>query len=124
MADNRHQPDQQEQDRLEDVINQADLDEETAAEVSPVVDSPKPIQSDQEVPEMEQEEVGRTALGWTALILSILALFFFPVLLGLSGAITGFFAYRTGARTLGVWSIAIGLFALVMGLFLMPYFVW
>lgn len=104
---------------------QNNLEEETAAEITPELRRPSstPEVDSENSPELEQEEVGRTALGWTALILSIMALFFFPVLLGSAGAITGFFAYRNGARTLGMWSIAIGILALLMGLFFIPYYI-
>lgn len=102
-------------------------DEETAQELTPELQrpsTPSPLEEERKTnPEVEQAEIGRTALGWTALVLSVMALFFFPVLLGSAGAITGFFAYRNGARTLGMWSMALGILAILIGLFFIPYYV-
>lgn len=116
------------------------LEEETASEVTPAIDNRRVYPPEnrglatgegerdnreqmENIRTMEEEEAGGTALGWTAIVLSIIALFFFPLLLGTVGAITGFFAYRNGARALGMWSIAIGLFAIVMGVFFIPFIV-
>ncbi|WP_025026618.1 DUF308 domain-containing protein [Caldalkalibacillus mannanilyticus] len=113
-------------------------DEETAAEVSPMTQgSYLPRDRQQESPDtefegdrreqmqnietMEEQEAGGTGLGWTALVLSIISLFFLPLLTASIGVITGFFAFRNGARTLGMWAIAIGLFSIVLGLFFTPF---
>lgn len=105
-----------------------DFDEETAAEIAPGLNVGN---TDRELEDRtggerrgdtEQVEVegGNTALGWTALVVSIVSLFFLPVLAGTIGVVTGFFAARNGARTLGTWAIAIGLFSIVLSLFIAP----
>jgi len=115
-------------------------DVEAAAEVSPVVSRPavqterdeefpkatndRPLENNdqvQNIETMENTETGGAGLGWTALVLSIISLFFLPLLTASIGVITGFFAFRNGARTLGMWAMAIGLFSIVMGLFFTPF---
>ncbi|GGK12335.1 hypothetical protein GCM10010965_01710 [Caldalkalibacillus thermarum] len=120
----------------------AEYDEETAAEVTPNVnDARTPAENRnnraealtgedegyeeqmENIETMEEAEEGGTALGWTALVLSIVSLFFLPVLTATAGIVTGFFAYRGGARTLGLWAIGVGLFSLVVALFFTPFLV-
>ncbi|RYM02224.1 hypothetical protein EWH99_11400 [Sporolactobacillus sp. THM7-7] len=67
-----------------------------------------------------QAEGGRGA-GWLALVISIIALFFLPVILGIAGIIIGYIAFRQGARTLGGWAIGIGIVAVCIQL-LSPLF--
>ncbi|GCL72585.1 hypothetical protein PN4B1_25120 [Paenibacillus naphthalenovorans] len=43
-----------------------------------------------------------------------------PVLLGSTAALIGFFAFMLGQRTLGAWSVAIGLIALAGYFVLVP----
>ncbi|MFT8871022.1 MAG: hypothetical protein ABF868_01880 [Sporolactobacillus sp.] len=69
----------------------------------------------------DETQQGR-ASGWLALILSVAALFFLPLLLGIAGIVVGYFALRQGARTLGGWAIGIGLAAIFIQL-LSPLFV-
>jgi hypothetical protein len=110
-------------------FNADDLREETAAEVAPTIrgDRAEGVfradETDNRVGDGEttEEAVGGTGLGWTALVLSLVSLFFLPILMATVGVVTGFFAYRNGARTLGMWSIAIGLFSIVLGLFFTPF---
>lgn len=64
----------------------------------------------------------RKSLGWIALIIAIASLFYWPAVLGPAAAIIGFIAYIRGNRALGVWSVAIGLIALLAFLFLVPYY--
>ncbi|WP_202078634.1 DUF308 domain-containing protein [Caldalkalibacillus salinus] len=100
------------------------VNEETAAEISPDTRQLNHNQqSDQveNVEQMETEEEGNTPLGWTALVLSIISLFFLPLLTATVGVITGFFAYRNGSRTLGIWAMAIGVLSIVMGLLVAPF---
>ncbi|MFT8317524.1 MAG: DUF4190 domain-containing protein [Sporolactobacillus sp.] len=60
-------------------------------------------------------------IGWFALVLSVAALFFLPIVLGIAGIIIGYLALRQGARTLGGWAIGIGLVAVLIQL-LSPLF--
>ena len=71
--------------------------------------------------EVEPREVGGEWIGWTALILAIASLFVWPAVLGPAAAVMGLFAYARDQRTLGIWSIIIGLMSLVAYLFLLPY---
>ncbi|WP_102345576.1 DUF4190 domain-containing protein [Bacillus sp. Marseille-P3661] len=74
-------------------------------------------------PEGEQEEgTAGKGLGGLALILSVLSLFFLPVLLGAAGIIVGFIARRRGAQGLGNWAIGIGAVSMIIALFITPFF--
>ncbi|GGL40119.1 hypothetical protein [Sporolactobacillus putidus] len=61
-------------------------------------------------------ENGR-GMGWLALVFSVAALFFLPIVLGIVGIIIGYIAFREGARTLGGWAIGIGCAAVLIQLF-------
>lgn len=71
----------------------------------------------------EEAEEGGRLLGWAALVLSLLSLFFLPVLMASAGIVAGFFAYRGGSRTLGLWAIGIGLFSLIISYIFTPFLV-
>jgi len=87
--------------------------EETAAEVA------EPIRRREE---RDEERADGAGLGWLALALSIIALFIWPILLGAAGIIVGFIARRRGAETLGAWAIGIGVIAILVRLFIMPFY--
>ncbi|MDO3678182.1 hypothetical protein [Paenibacillus ehimensis] len=70
----------------------------------------------------EQAETSYRWLGYTALVLSILAWFLYPALLGSTSALLGLFAYMLGERSLGTWSIVIGLIALAGYFILVPLY--
>lgn len=94
------------------------LDEEYAAEIAAPDTGLSRLRdmdierSDAADGERDREDAG-TTLGWTAFILAIASLFLWPVLLGPTSAILGFFAYSRGRRALGSWAIAIGLIAFI-----------
>jgi hypothetical protein len=69
-----------------------------------------------------KEEDRGYALGWVALVFAGASWFIWPVLLGATAAVLGFIAYKEGARGLGGWSMAIGLFALVLNLIIVPFY--
>ncbi|UVI32161.1 DUF4190 domain-containing protein [Paenibacillus spongiae] len=94
--------------------------EEAAAEIAVPA---QPVNSSARLDEAEEEtrSAGR-ATGWAALILSIMSWFVWPVLLGITGAVVGFMAYRQGSRGLAVWSIALGLIAAAAYLVLIPLY--
>lgn len=58
----------------------------------------------------EQAGAARIA-GWFALAFAIASLFVWPLLLGLTAAAIGYYAFRQGSKGLGVWSMTIGLLA-------------
>ncbi|SFA38150.1 hypothetical protein SAMN05192569_100136 [Parageobacillus thermantarcticus] len=90
-----------------------DFMEETAAEMA------EPVRR---YDERGKEETDGAGLGWLALALSIISLFIWPVLMGAAGIIVGFIARRRGAETLGAWAIGIGAVAMIVRLFIMPFY--
>lgn len=92
--------------------------EETAAELAEPLSL---VQGEQTDSRRERTEGGR-GFGYAGLIVSILALFIMPVLLGIAGVALGFIARGRGAEGLGAWAIGIGAAAVVMGLFVLPFF--
>jgi hypothetical protein len=63
------------------------------------------------------------SLGWVALAFGVISLFLWPLLMGATAAVLGFVAYREGSRTLGVWSITLGLIAVAAYFLLSPLYV-
>lgn len=98
----------------EDYFGTGGYNEETAAEIA------EPLTLRTKDSDREQTGAG-TGLGLTALALSILSLFVFPVLLGIAGIVLGFVARRRGAAS-GSWAIGIGALSLILGLFILPFF--
>jgi len=72
-------------------------------------------------PGMAASDAGR-ATGLFALAIAIASLFVWPLPLGLTAAILGWFSFREGARGLGVWAITIGLVAVLTQLVLIPIY--
>lgn len=64
-------------------------------------------------------DAGR-ATGLFALAIAIASLFVWPLPLGLTAAVLGWFSFREGARGLGVWAVTIGLVAALSQLVLIP----
>lgn len=112
-------------DRNDWATTEADFSEETAAEVAPGIgylgrgesaDRPRTFDRPTE------EGTGGRVMGAIALALSILSLFYSPVLFGAAGIIIGFMARRRGANGLGNWAMGIGVVSLIIGLFIAPFF--
>ncbi|WP_261129491.1 DUF4190 domain-containing protein [Bacillus sp. Marseille-Q3570] len=104
-----------------------DFMEETAAEVLPLPEQERVMDKGREDQDLYNEvENGENTegrgMGIFAIALSILSLFFLPVLLGAAGIIVGFFARRRGARTLGNWAIGLGIASIVISLIFAPFF--
>ncbi|WP_080845053.1 hypothetical protein [Cytobacillus gottheilii] len=96
-----------------------DFTEETAAEIAAPVTTYNRSRSETN----EQPRAGEgKGVGYTALILSILSLFIWPVLMGAAGIVLGFVASRRGSKTLGGWAIGIGAVSIIIGLFILPFF--
>ncbi|HET6871539.1 MAG TPA: DUF4190 domain-containing protein [Sporolactobacillaceae bacterium] len=70
----------------------------------------------------DDDVAGGTGIGWLSLVLSVIGLFFLPVIMGAAGIIIGIIARRQGARALGAWAIGIGIAAIVIKLFTAPFF--
>jgi len=97
----------------------SDYHEETATEVAPNINGRQGQLSGQRD---ANEETGGRVMGAIALALSLLALFYAPVLFGAAGIIVGFIARRRGASGLGNWAIGIGVVAMIIDLFIDPFF--
>lgn len=90
--------------------------EETAAEIAaPVTVNRREVRTEDTAGE------GGGVLGLSALALSILSLFVFPVLFGAAGIILGFIARSRGAAS-GTWAITVGAISLILGIFVLPFF--
>ncbi|WP_373270847.1 MULTISPECIES: hypothetical protein [Bacillus] len=103
--------------------NDTNFREETAAEVA------APVRIDRNVNKNKSNggnsgEVAASGrgIGYAALALSILSLFVMPILFGAAGIILGFVALRRGAANLGGWAIGIGAIAIIVGMFVLPFF--
>lgn len=60
-------------------------------------------------------------VGWLAIVFSVIALFFLPIIMGVAGIVVGYIAYREGAKTLGSWAVGLGLAAIIIR-FISPLF--
>ncbi|SDI33277.1 DUF4190 domain-containing protein [Natribacillus halophilus] len=139
MADEDRRDQQPDQDQLEERPVMVDplIDsyngeymEETSAEVaSPGVNaeqtnaaseeqSDEPMQGEE--PTVNDDSLGM-GLGTAAIIISLVSLFFLPVILGAAGIITGFFARQKGASALGWWAIGIGAVSILVSVFFAPF---
>lgn len=100
-----------------------DFREETAAEVSPrpFVVANDEVRQTREANFDDDTATGR-GVGIFALVLSILSLFFLPILLGAAGIIVGFVARKNGATGLGSWAIGIGAISIILTVFFSPFF--
>ncbi|MBP1992830.1 DUF4190 domain-containing protein [Paenibacillus eucommiae] len=61
-------------------------------------------------------------IGYTALFIALAALFVWPAILGPIAVVLGFIAFRGGSKSLGTWSISIGLVTFIAYFLLLPYF--
>ncbi|WP_017728344.1 DUF4190 domain-containing protein [Halalkalibacterium ligniniphilum] len=130
-AANEEQTEHSEEDRPS---FEARVDEETAAEYAAVGNMAGDRPVNEERVKSEEAEARETALmneddvtagrgvGTFAIVLSILSLFFLPVLLGAAGIVVGFVARRYGAKALGNWAIGIGALSIIMTVFFSPFF--
>ena len=124
------QPDFYEQkEREQEAIDENGFVEETAGEVAPQIGRNNDINltyeandDNENVENNEAEDQGTRWVGGVALTLSILSLFFLPVLLGAAGLIVGFVARRRGSEGMGNWAIGIGAVSLIISLFITPFF--
>ncbi|MFC7393329.1 DUF4190 domain-containing protein [Scopulibacillus cellulosilyticus] len=118
MADKDHFKDKEydSDSSLYNIYNQDDDDdynEEYAAEAA--------VDRDVYTNDADEETEG-AGLGWLAVVLSVIGLFFLPIIMGAAGIIIGIIARRQGAKTLGAWAIGVGIAAIVIALFARPFF--
>ncbi|QFT89866.1 hypothetical protein FIU87_14475 [Bacillus sp. THAF10] len=101
--------------------------EEHAAEVAParpIVEADRNREREAIFEEERSDVMGMSGrgLGFLGLALSILSLFFLPIIMGAAGIIVGFIARKRGAAGLGAWAIGIGIVSIVVGIFVLPLF--
>lgn len=128
MSDKNNNSNLDIRERNDWATNESDFTEETAAEVAPNLGNigrtdytERPRVFDRPTNNVE-EGTGGKVMGAIALVLSILSLFYSPVLFGAAGIIVGFIARRRGATGLGNWAIGIGVVSMIIGLFIAPFF--
>jgi|GEM_PF-1059600 len=63
-----------------------------------------------------------STVGWIGLVFAIASWFLWPVILGPTAAALGIYAYSTGSRALGIWSMTIGLIAAAVYIVLIPLY--
>jgi hypothetical protein len=100
-----------------DVVREK-YNEETAAEIA----APMNLTGDYEKDAREETTTSGSFLGYASLALSIISLFFLPVIMGAAGIVLGFVARRRGAEMLGAWAIGIGAVSIIIGMFVLPFF--
>ncbi|MDR6551339.1 hypothetical protein [Paenibacillus qinlingensis] len=78
--------------------------------------------SDEEVAELVEAVTRNKAVGYVALFVALASLFVWPVLLGISGIILGVIAFVMGNKSMGSWSVALGIIAVAAYFLLIPYY--
>jgi hypothetical protein len=78
-------------------------------------------------PQLSNTDIGEAdpinpTWGWVALSVAVISLFISPLIFGTASIILGIIAYFQGTRSLGGWSIGLGLVAVFAFLFLAPYY--
>ncbi|MFD1772930.1 hypothetical protein [Paenibacillus rhizophilus] len=94
--------------------------EEYAAEVSPL-----PVRSNPStgsaVRSADREGEAYKTVGYVGLVLGIASLFIWPVILGPSAAVVGYYAYNKGRKTAGAWAIGLGIVATLSYFVMIPF---
>ncbi|AIQ13937.1 DUF4190 domain-containing protein [Paenibacillus durus] len=94
--------------------------EEYASEISPFpVRSNSPEDSEERGRDREGE-ADKTA-GYAGLVLGIASLFIWPIILGPSAAVLGYYAYNKGRKTAGGWAIGLGIVATLSYFVMIPF---
>lgn len=93
-------------------------DEETAAELrADDVDNSVNIDDD------DDDDIDvNSAIGWVSVALAAISFFWLPILFGAAAIITGFVARNRHANVLGNIAIVAGAIAIIMSLFMRPFF--
>lgn len=78
---------------------------------------------DDEIDDVERDEDDPTyqMIGWIAIISSVIAFMFMPLLFGTVGIILGFFARTRHYENLGNTAITLSIIAMVLRLFILPF---
>jgi hypothetical protein len=98
--------------------------EETASEMAPgtSVSMGRTRQVKQQQRQQQRERREGAGLGMLGLILAILAFFMMPLLMGISGFIIGLVAATRGATGTGGWAMGLSAAAVLLTLFLRPFY--
>ncbi|WP_416149351.1 DUF4190 domain-containing protein [Salipaludibacillus sp. HK11] len=102
-------------------------DEETAAEYTPNPGlvggrGTTEISSDRTREQVkEEDETAGKGVGALGIALSIVSLFFLPVIFAIAGIVFGAIAVRKNRQALGYTAVAIGAFSLIMSFFFAPF---
>lgn len=67
-------------------------------------------------------EAQSRSLGIVGFVLAAISLFFLPAVLGPASVVVGFAAYVRGNRTLGIWTMVLGILAVAAYYVLVPYY--
>ncbi|WP_455662404.1 hypothetical protein [Pradoshia sp.] len=80
------------------------------------------MHKEDESPVDEAIQQKKPVIGYVAILLSIISLFLYPVIFGLMGFMAGVTALKRRIRLLGIPAVLIGLFSVLAGLFVYPFF--
>lgn len=97
-----------------------ELHEEYASEVAPPVGTDVRTRNHGDHKVEEGASTGRMA-GYIGLVMGIASLFMWSVILGPVAAVIGYYAYSQGSRTLGSWSMGLGILATISYFVLIPF---
>ncbi|SEN06003.1 hypothetical protein [Lihuaxuella thermophila] len=97
----------------------AENNEEFAQDITPAGPVGFRDRADRRADDDRTADAGR-GLGITAIILSVLAFFLWPYILGTAGIIVGVISARRGS-SLGWWAVGIGVIALILATFALPF---
>ncbi|MEH6941242.1 DUF4190 domain-containing protein [Bacillus sp. JJ722] len=89
-------------------------------EINVEVEHHQTILDEKVYPEVKKRKLAIRIIGYTALILAVLSLFFSPYLFGTIAVVLGLFALRKGEIGFGAWAIVIGTLSMIISLFLIP----
>ncbi|MNC34081.1 hypothetical protein D3C75_824980 [compost metagenome] len=71
-------------------------------------------------PVREDGKSNNRTSAWIAIILGIGSLLFWPAILGPAAVVMGVVAYASGNKSVGVWSVALGLLSVIAYFVLLP----
>ncbi|AHV98413.1 hypothetical protein [Paenibacillus sabinae] len=94
--------------------------EEYAAEVSPLPVRTNSAAGSVARPADKEGEAYKT-VGYVGLALGIASLFIWPIILGPSAAVLGYYAYNNGRKTAGAWAIGLGIVATLSYFVMIPF---
>lgn len=67
-----------------------------------------------------RDKGGSRTTAWIAIILAIGSLLFWPGILGPAAVVMGAVAYASGNKSVGIWSVALGLLSVIAYFILLP----